>query len=968
MFPLGRRVGAYLRKLIKAMACTGDGAEPRSVRTTFNWLSPSSTAAMEISSQLKEVFRLIDSNGDGKISPPELCELLLCMGHERATAAQEAEVMVREADCNGDGFIDLDEFMEAVGGGGSGSGGDMSGTREELMEAFRVFDVDGNGFISAEELRTVLVRLGHGKCSLRECRLMIRAVDRNGDGLVDFDEFWSMMTAGACWKVCQIACMARLSSDQLLQLETACGSILYELQIIWDEVGESDAERDKTLLELEQECLDVYRRKVDQANRCRAQLRQAIADSEAELAAICSALGEPPVHIRQSNHRTGSLKEELKSIGPQLEEMRKRKVERWNQFLEVIEQIRKISVEITSSEGNQSKLAVDESDLSARKLEDLYRQLESLQKEKSDRLKQVMEHLSTLNALCSVLGVDFKETVREIHPSLDESEVPKSVSNATIERLSIAIGRLREIKVERMHKLQDLASTMLELWNLMDTPTKEQRLFQNVTSNIAASEQEITGANTLSLDFLNFVEAEVLRLEQLKVSKMKELVLKKKTELEELRRRAHLVAEAANDAELAISAIESGAIDASFILEQIEDQISTVKEEAFSRKDILERVEKWLPACEEEAWLEEYNRDENRYNAGRGAHLALKRAEKARVLVNKIPAMIETLAAKITQWEKERGAEFTYDGVRLLSMLEEYTVVRQEKEQERKRQRDQKKLQGQLIAEQEALYGSKPSPLKPQSAKKVHRTSNGGPSRRLSLGGAAMQPPKPDYLHSAKSGRSTKKMDDLGTLSPGARGLDIAGLPMKKLSFTAHQEMGAPRKPFAPLAPVNHIPSTPSRPITFAFEDNMTSKGLTSTPKTPAAAPMATSKPISSAIEEIAMPAPTPKTPAAAPMPTPSKPIAMTSNAMPAPAPKTQAAAPMPAPSKPFTSAIEENKTLNAMPAPTPKTPAAAPMPMQVATTPAPTCLFKEAAPRVAPVEELEYSFEERRLAFYRSR
>lgn len=66
-----------------------------------------------------------------------------------------------------------------------------------------------------------------------------------------------------------------------------------------------------------------------------------------------------------------------------------------------------------------------------------------------------MEHLSTLNALCSVLGVDFKETVREIHPSLDESEVPKSVSNATIERLSIAIGRLREIKVERMQKVID---------------------------------------------------------------------------------------------------------------------------------------------------------------------------------------------------------------------------------------------------------------------------------------------------------------------------------------------------------------------------------------------------------------------------------------------------------------------------------------------------------------------------------
>ncbi|KAB5572968.1 hypothetical protein DKX38_000162 [Salix brachista] len=41
----------------------------------------------------------------------------------------------------------------------------------------------------------------------------------------------------------------------------------------------------------------------------------------------------------------------------------------------------------------------------------------------------------------------------------------------------------------------------------------------------------------------------------------------------------------------------------------------------------LEKVEKWLTACEEESWLEEYNRDDNRYNAGRGAHLTLKNAE-----------------------------------------------------------------------------------------------------------------------------------------------------------------------------------------------------------------------------------------------------------------------------------------------------------------------------------------------------
>ncbi|KAI3518220.1 hypothetical protein L1887_06723 [Cichorium endivia] len=57
----------------------------------------------------------------------------------------------------------------------------------------------------------------------------------------------------------------------------------------------------------------------------RAQLRQAIVDSEAELAAICSAMGERPVHIRQSDQTPRSLKEELRAILPELEEMKNRK-------------------------------------------------------------------------------------------------------------------------------------------------------------------------------------------------------------------------------------------------------------------------------------------------------------------------------------------------------------------------------------------------------------------------------------------------------------------------------------------------------------------------------------------------------------------------------------------------------------------------------------------------------------------
>ncbi|CAI9767626.1 unnamed protein product [Fraxinus pennsylvanica] len=670
--------------------------------------------------------------------------------------------------------------------------------------------------------------------------------------------------------------MSNSQSDPLLQMETTCGSLLYELQIIWDEVGESDAERDRMLLELERECLEVYRRKVDQANRCRAQIRQAIADSEAELAAICSAMGERPVHIRQSDQNPGNLKEELRAILPQIEEMRKRKCDRKNQFVEVLEQIQKLKHELSNSSGYTSTtLVVDEADLSLRKLEELQRELQALQNEKSERLKQ---------------------------------------------QLAAAIQRLRVIKLERMQRLQDLAMSLLQLWNLMDTPLEEQQVFQKVTCNLAASENEIMEPNMLSVDIITFVEAEVSRLEELKTSKMKELVLKKKSELEDICRKTHLIPETDSSLDIAIEAIESGAVDATYVLEQIEVQIAKVKEEAFSRKDILDKVEKWMVACEEESWLEEYNRDENRYNAGRGAHLTLKRAEKARVLVNKLPAIVDALASKTSSWENERGIEFTYDGVRLLSMLDEYNFLRQEKEQERKRQRDQKKLQGQLLAEQEALYGSKPSPMKNQSVKKGPRLSCGGASnRRLSLGGTSLQTPKHDMLHSTKATPNTrhaKKNDRLShdnptrddrfhAMSSGRRGLDIAGLPLKPHSLNppnAHEiELPMIRKPFSPISSTD---SSKSKATNILEDLNIKHNEMLQ------------------------------KT--------------LTSNNTP----------PFTTPSKTISTLDEENRTPKTMAIPVPSTPSTVSVPMLTAITPVP-CV-----PKSMEDEDIEYSFEERRAGF----
>lgn len=151
---------------------------------------------MKVSSQFQQVFKLIDTNGDGKISITELSEMLSCLGYKKSIAAKEAEGMVRVLDFNGDGFVDLDEFMvvmNGIEGGKVGSGKDQD---DYLRDSFLVYDTDKNGLISAKELQRVLLNLGCDNCSLRECKQMIKGVDKNGDGFVDFEEFRSMMKIG----------------------------------------------------------------------------------------------------------------------------------------------------------------------------------------------------------------------------------------------------------------------------------------------------------------------------------------------------------------------------------------------------------------------------------------------------------------------------------------------------------------------------------------------------------------------------------------------------------------------------------------------------------------------------------------------------------------------------------------------------------------------------------------------------
>ncbi|XP_068648942.1 putative calcium-binding protein CML19 [Aristolochia californica] len=135
-------------------------------------------------SPFERVFQYFDLDGDGKISPKELRSCMRSVGEE--LSVEDAGTVVEANDSDGDGLLGLDDFLRLMEVEGEEE------KRKDLVEAFGMYKMEGLGCITPKSLKRMLSRLGESK-TVDECKTMISRFDLDGDGVLSFEEFRVMM-------------------------------------------------------------------------------------------------------------------------------------------------------------------------------------------------------------------------------------------------------------------------------------------------------------------------------------------------------------------------------------------------------------------------------------------------------------------------------------------------------------------------------------------------------------------------------------------------------------------------------------------------------------------------------------------------------------------------------------------------------------------------------------------------------
>ncbi len=135
---------------------------------------------------LKSTFDYFDKNNTGRINATELGGIMKNIG--KGSSDSEVADMMSSIDKDSNGYLDFEEFIIIMGGKSKFP----VSVEEELKEQFRLFDLNGDGVVSMDELKTVLAGMGEMMTDA-DITELVGKWDLNNDGVIDYQEFVQAM-------------------------------------------------------------------------------------------------------------------------------------------------------------------------------------------------------------------------------------------------------------------------------------------------------------------------------------------------------------------------------------------------------------------------------------------------------------------------------------------------------------------------------------------------------------------------------------------------------------------------------------------------------------------------------------------------------------------------------------------------------------------------------------------------------
>lgn len=147
--------------------------------------------------ELKESFRLFDIEGNGSFTVGSLRFVLesLLDSHEQSYPHLE-EILRLLSGRSDDEMLDFDGYLSLMASTSLQQRlqEDSSSDQPNFQHVFDLFDADGKGFISVEDLRRVALELGENDMTMDELQEMVDRARSRKTGKVTLKEFSKMMT------------------------------------------------------------------------------------------------------------------------------------------------------------------------------------------------------------------------------------------------------------------------------------------------------------------------------------------------------------------------------------------------------------------------------------------------------------------------------------------------------------------------------------------------------------------------------------------------------------------------------------------------------------------------------------------------------------------------------------------------------------------------------------------------------